>query len=555
MNAKRKTETTVVVVGGGINGAGVARDLALRGIDTVLVEKGDIARGTSWASSGMIHGGLRYLLSDVHTTYKSSKDAGYIKNAAPHLIFRIPLMMPTFAHEGLRGRVMLSGADALFAHYDRFQPLKGGWPHKRLSAQEARAIEPRLAEGVVGAVLTDEWGIDVPRLCIANALDAHEHGAEIRSWTALTGFIREGARIVGVSLRDELDGERYELRCKLVVNCAGPWAPKVAALAKAEVKLRPAKGVHLVLDRRVGNTGLICNAIDGRQVFIIPHENTSVIGTTDDDYYGDPDRLDVGEDEIEYLLWAVESVWPEVRRARIVKSIAGLRPTLFERAKYEDDLTRDHRVIDHAKEDRVPGLLTLAGGKLAAYRIMAQDATDTACALLNVTAPCRTQLTPLPGGAAMPDAFALAQEFDLDAYVVKRLIDRQGDRADRVLELIRDDPSLGRSLCECEPVLVAEAVYAMRHEFVRRPSDLLTRCRLAEGPCQDMGCILRAVELFACERGLSSNDAAREIDVWLNDKWRWRRPILSGAQLANEELLRLTHQALKPALPRLGGVS
>ena len=408
MDTQAEQATTVVVIGGGINGCGVARDLALRGVAVTLVEKGDLAKGTSWASSGMIHGGLRYLLSDVHTTYKSSKDAGYIKNAAPHLVFRIPLMMPTFAAEGLKGRVMLNGADALFAHYDRFQPLKGGLPHKRLSAAEAREIEPRLAPGVIGAVLTDEWGIDVPRLCVANALDAYEHGARLQSWTRLTGFIREGARIVGVSLCDELTGRRFSQRCRLVINCAGPWAPQVAQLGGATVKLRPAKGVHLVLDRRVGNTGLICNAIDGRQVFIIPHENTSLIGTTDDDYYGDPDRLEVSEDEIEYLLWAIESVWPEVRQARIIKTIAGLRPTLFERAKYEDDLTRDHRVIDHAREDGVAGLLTLAGGKLAAYRVMAEDAVSTACRLLQVQAPCTTHLAPLPGGATTPDAFALA---------------------------------------------------------------------------------------------------------------------------------------------------
>jgi len=539
-----QTQYDAIVIGGGVNGCGVARDLALRGVKVLLIEKGDFAMGTSWTSSGMIHGGARYLLSDIATTKKSCTDAGYIRCIAPHLIFRIPLMMPILKRDGLKGRINLEGADALFTVYDRYQPLKGGNPHIRLTPEEARRIEPMLAENLLGAVQTDEWGIDVPRLCVINILDAVEHGATAASWTAVTGFLREGRAVTGVAYEDRVTGRRGEARAGIVVNCAGPWATRVAEMAGARVELRPAKGIHLVLDRRISNIGVIAQAVDGRQVFVIPHENVSVIGTTDDDYFGDLDDIRILEDEIEYLLRAMETVLPRIREARIVKTIAGLRPTLFEQAKYEDDLTRDHRVFDHEREDGVPGLITLAGGKLAAYRIMAEDATDLACTKLGNRERCQTHLLPLPGGKGMPDIEGLAAKYRLDPYVVKRLAARQGSRTPAVLALIDENPAFANYVCTCEPVLEAELRYAIRREFVRHAVDLIGRCRLAEGPCQGYGCIVQAATIFGQERGLSPDDVADEALLIAQSKWRWRRDILAGPHLAQEELYRLVHLAV-----------
>lgn len=533
----------VVVIGGGVNGCGVARDLAKRGLSVVLVEKADIGMGTSWASSGMIHGGLRYLLTDVATTRKSCKDSGYIQQIAAHMLFRIPLIMPFFRSQGVEGRVKLEGANALVALYDRYQPLKRGKPSLRLSGQEVKALEPGIREDVIGAVSLDEWGLNVPRLCVMNALDASLHGATIRTWCEVVEILRDGPRVVGVSLRDRVTGQREELHARMVVNCAGPWAPKIADMIGAQVRLRPAKGVHLVLDRRVSNIGVIAEAIDGRSVFVIPHENVSLIGTTDDDYYGDLDDIPVLEDEIEYLWQAIESVIPAIRQARVVKTIAGVRPTLFERAKYEDDLTRDHRVLDHASQG-MSGMVSLIGGKLAAYRVMAEDCADLVCRKLGHMAYCRTHLDPLPGGRSVPDVAQLAREFSLDPYAVKRLVARQGVRALEVLGMIREKPRLGHYVCKCEPVTEAELRFVIRTEHVRRAVDLISRCHLSEGPCQGLGCAMQAAIIFGEERDLEPQAVAQEAMGLLQESWRWRRNTLEGPQLATEELLRMAMQAV-----------
>jgi len=543
-----REQTDVVVIGGGVNGCGVARDLALRGIKVLLLERHDISMGTSWASSGMIHGGIRYLLSDVHTTVKSCKDAGYIRSIAPHLIFRIPILFPILKDDGLNGWINLEGADGLFSHYDRYQPYKGGKRHLRLSPDETRRVEPLLAGDLLGAVSTDEWGIDVPRLCVANALDALEHGATIRTWTEVTALAKDGARVVGVEFRDLLTGEHGLVRAAVVINCGGPWAPGIAGKAGTTVKLRPAKGVHLVLDRRITNNAVVVQAVDGRQVFLMPHENTSMIGTTDDDYYGDPDAIPVTEDEIKYLLEAFDRFVPRLREARIIKTIAGIRPTLYEINKVEDDLTRDHRVVDHAK-DGVEGFVSLIGGKLAAYRVMAEETADAACRKLGRHVACTSHLTPLPGGDRVPDPNTLAKTRNLDPYAVSRLIFRQGSRAERVLSLIDERPALRDPICGCDPVMEAELRHAIRHEFVRRASDLIGRCRIAEGPCQGLQCAMRAATIFGEEKGLAPDQVVDEAVHLLREKWRWRRPVLSGAQMAGEELYRLVHRALlDPAL-------
>ncbi len=508
----------------------------------MLVDKGDLSMGTSWASSGMIHGGVRYLLSDVRTTKKSCKDSGYIQKIAPHLIFRIPLLMPLLKEDGITGRIKFEGANALFSLYDRFQPLKGGKPHVRLTRDEVRRVEPLLTPDAIGGVTTDEWGIDVPRLCIANALDAVEHDAKVKTWTKVTSLVISDGRVRGIRTQDELTGKVEEILADIVVNCAGPWVPKIAEMAGQKVRLRPAKGVHLVLDRRISNIGVIADAVDGRGVFVIPHENVSLIGTTDDDFYGDLDDLSVTEDEIEYLFQAVERSLPRIREARVIKTIAGIRPTLFERAKYEDDLTRDHRVVDHQVDGDMAGFVTLAGGKLAAYRVMAEQTADLVCHKLGKGAQCKTHVEPLPGGDRTPDIEELSRRYGMDPLAVRRLVFRQGSRAEQVLELIRDNPSYAGFVCNCDPIIEAELRYVIRNEMVRRAVDLIGRCHLAEGPCQGLECGVQAAIIFGEERGLSPQETAQEAFTLLQEKWRWRRNILSGVQLAGEELYRMIYQ-------------
>ncbi len=537
-----------IVIGGGVNGAGVARDLALRGLKVALYERTDLGAGTTDASSGMIHGGLRYLLYDRETTRISCDDAGAIRKIAPHMTFRIPFLLPLFG-EGRASRLKHEVVEAFFRAYDKFSPRKGGKPHLRLTREEALAIEPGLRPSLAGAVTMDEWGIDSFRLVLANALDAARHGAEVHNHTPVLELLFDGPgtgparRVAGVVVR-ERSGGRREVRARLVVNAAGPWVPRIAAMAGCEVKLRPGKGIHLVIERRISNVGVIARAVDGRSIFVQPHENVTWIGTTDDDYYGDPGEIPIHHDEVEYLLEAAESVFPGIRAYRVLRAFAGVRPTLHEDGRYEDELSRRHDIVDHGSRDGVHGLLTIAGGKLAAYRLMCQEAADLGARLLGSDAKGRTHKEPLPGGeeAGIPSAADLAREWTIDRYTAARLIFRHGSLARRVLEEAKDGPGGGgrRLVCRTEPVTEAEVRWACRHEWVRTLDDLRRRTKWADGPCQGLDCLREGARVVGEELGWSPDEKDGAILEFLQARWQERRPVLRGRELAHEELMQQT---------------
>jgi len=534
----------VIVLGGGVNGTGTARDLAQRGLSVLLLEKADLACGASGANSGMIHGGIRYMLSDRHVTELACRDSGYIQRIAPHLLFRIPFLMPFTSRREratLVERATWYATEVYVGTYDQYQPLKRGKPSTRLSAEELYSVEPALRPGLAGAVTFDEWGIDSHRLCVLNALAARQHGAELRTWTEARDLLREHGRVVGVRFRDALTGETSEARAPVVFNATGAWSPRLARGNGLRVPMRPGKGVHLTLDRRFSNYGIACTAVDGRQMFLMPHENDSIIGTTDDDYYGDPDDLEATHDEIEYLLEGVEALVPGVRRARVTRAWSGLRTTLYEYGKNEDALSREHAILDHAGEG-ADGLLSIVGGKLASYRAQSQEAADRIVERLGrSTPPCRTHEVPLPGGEAVPDVAALAVAHRVAAPLVARIVYRHGALAAEVLRLVDEDPRLGLVLCRDEGITAAEVVYCCRNELVRRLQDLRRRCRLAVGACGGLDCARPAAQLAGRELGWSADQVRAELTDLLELGWRERRAVLDGHQLAQEELLRGAH--------------
>jgi len=530
----------VLVVGGGINGAGVARDLALRGVRVALVERRELGSGTTWASSGMIHGGLRYLQEDPEVTYHACLDSGAIQRIAPHLIFRIPFLMPVFPEDPIGPELIEIGLEM----YDAYQPLKNGRPHTRLSREQALRLEPALSPRIECAFTLDEWGVDAARLVAANALDAAERGAAVHTHAEVVDLLREGGsgRVRGARVRDRVSGEILEIEAEVVLNATGPWAPRLAEMAGAELRLRPGKGIHLVFERRLSDVAIYARGVDGRDMFAFPHEQNSMAGTTDDDFYGDLDHPDATEDEVRYVLEAVERSIPGVRRHRILHTIAGVRPTLYAFGPHPDALSRDYVVIDHGPRDGVPGFVSLVGGKLASYRLMAEDASDRICALLGVEAPCRTATTPLPGGDAPFDAGAIARRFRVGWPAAVRLGYRHGSRAANVLAA-RPRP---RVVCACEPVLDAELDHAARREGVRRLVDCTLRVRLGVGACEGAACAGAAGEVLGEALGWSAERTAAEVDALAAHRWRAVVPALGGGQLAALEIHRAVHRGGRP---------
>jgi glycerol-3-phosphate dehydrogenase len=515
------------VIGGGVTGAGIARDLSLRGLSVLLLEKGDWGAGTSGASSWMIHGGARYLEFDWNTTRLSAQDAGYIVTIARNLVHRVVMLVPVLPHD----RNNIERVETAMEVYDRFQPLKNAHPHKRLTAQEARQAEPGLSPDVIGAVTNEEWGIDPHRLVYANVEDAVAHGARALNHTRVVDLIRDGGKVIGVRYRAS-DGGVTEARARVVVNATGPWSPEVSALAGVSVRLRPAKGIHIVYPHRISNFSILAESIDGRDLIMVSHGGFTLLGTTDDDFYGDLDSVDVLEDEVDYLLQAFERVFPSIRSYRPVRATAGVRPTLYKWRRYEDELSRRYEVIDHATEG-VEGFVTIAGGKLSMYRLMAEETSDAVCRKLGHQAECTTAITPLPGNDSdMEPASELARRCGIPALAAIRLQSRHGASAEKIL----DGARAGRLACRCEPVTEAELAHAVRHEQARTLADAFRRVGVAGGPCAGAACVMRAAEVIGAELGWSAAQRFDSVREFLRGAWLGRAPVLGHAGWAQEEL-------------------
>lgn len=524
----------VIVIGGGINGTGVARDCALRGLKTLLIEKKDLCGGTSGASSGMIHGGLRYLLYDTQTTYLSSLDSGYIQNIAPFLMFRIPFLY--LLKKGCGPNIEL--LETFFEVYDRYAKLKRGKPHTRLTQNEVSEVEPGLSFDGRGAITFDEWGVDPYRLCVLNMKDAVWHGAKVMLHSEVLDFIYEPGKrkVIGVQVKAN-DHKRQNIYGKIVLNLSGPWIPKLCQKAGISLKLRPGKGIHLVFDRRISNIGFITETIDKRSVFLMPYQNTSIIGTTDDDFYGDPDQLDVTQDEVSYLMEAIEHVFPRIRDHRVISTYAGIRPTLYEWGKVEDELSREHKIFDHEK-DGVPGFITMAGGKLASYRLMSEELTDLVCKKLGVIQKCSTHEKQLPGSQkifAAKELMDLAQKHQISAYALSRMHYRHGSKIEEILAMIKENPSWKRTVCASEPVMEAEVRYVIEKEWANSLDDIGRRTRLGWGGCQGMECVFPAANIL---KEMKGNDPLVESESFLQKRWKSIAPYLEGVSIAQEELKR-----------------
>lgn len=534
--APADTDVDVVVIGAGVNGAGVARDATLRGFRVALFERNDIGFGASGNSSGMIHGGLRYLSHNPDVTKSSCLDSGHIQRIAPHLLFRIPFLVPVYGKGGWFSKIALTGYDAFFDLYDDYQPLKHGKPHARLTSEELKQLEPGLVE-TRGGVTFDEWGIDGVRLCVANVTDATERGARFFNHTTVTEILRgEHGHAVGVRYQERGSGAVGQVSAKVVINATGAWAPLTATfgqLSTSSTPIRPGKGIHVFLDRRLTNYAIVSNAIDGRQVFLMPWQNMSVLGTTDDDFYGNPDDVLATHDEVRYLFQAIERVFPAIAQARAIGTWGGVRPTLHGWGVSEDALSREHRVVDHTA-DGAPGMYSMIGGKLASYRLFAAEMVDQIAQRLGNTTACTTHLGPLPGGGEQIDPMALVLQGGMEAVTATRLEYRHGGRSLRLLERMQRNPREAAVVCPCEPVTEAEIRYVVEHEWATDVEDVSRRTRLGLGACGGMRCALACGRIVAQMTERSPSEGTRLGLKFLAAAARRRLPTLGPAQARQE---------------------
>jgi glycerol-3-phosphate dehydrogenase len=489
-NALGRGTWDLLVIGGGITGAGVARDAAGRGLRVALVDAGDIAQGTSSRSSRLIHGGLRYLETfDFRLVFEASAERRRLLALAPHLVHPLPFLFPVFRN-GPVGRRKLQAGMWL---YDLLSLFRNISRHRMLSPKAVAAAEPALrSEGVRGAALYYDASVDDARLALANARGAHESGAAVVPHAEVTGFLREGARVAGVRVRDRLGGGVAEVRARVILNATGPWSDIVRRLADPGTKprLRTTKGVHIMVPaERLGNRGAITfrSPVDGRVMFVLPWGDFSYVGTTDTDFRGSPADVRADEADVCYLLESANSIFPAARLTAedVVSTWAGLRPLLApldtEGGRSESATSREHEIW----QDR-SGLLNIAGGKLTTYRVMAAEVADEAARILRerhgvASGSSLTEDLPLPAAPSEPwDDFAArirqeAAAVGLDEAAATHLARFYGDEAGAVLDEIRREPELGTRLIPGLPYLRAEIARAVRCEMAMTLEDLLVR--------------------------------------------------------------------------------
>ncbi|GAA4609493.1 glycerol-3-phosphate dehydrogenase [Actinoplanes octamycinicus] len=509
----------VLVVGGGVVGAGAALDAATRGLSVGLLEARDFASGTSSRSSKLIHGGLRYLeMLDFGLVREALRERGLlIQRLAPHLVRPVPFLYP------LRHRAwerLYAGAGV--ALYDTL--ALSGWGaglprHRHLSRTEALKAFPALRpDSLVGAIRYFDAQVDDARHTMFLVRTAMAYGAQVAARTEVIGFLREGRRVVGVRCRDTESGAELEIRARTVINATGVWTSDIHSLMKGErggFTITASKGVHLVVprDRIAGQTGMILRTATS-VLFVIPWDRHWIIGTTDTPWNLDKAHPSVSARDVGYLLDEVNKALATPLTPDDVQGVyAGLRPLLSADAATTAKLSREHAV------DRLaPGLVLVAGGKYTTYRVMAKDAVDAAVQDLDARVPAScTDQVPLLGAAGYRAAWnrraQLARRAGLSVSRIEHLLQRYGTLVDEVLALIEADPALGEPLAGAPDHLGAEVVYAVTHEGARHLDDVLTRrTRISiETPDRGVTAARAAAGLIAGPLGWSPAEAEAEV--------------------------------------------
>jgi len=525
----------VDVVGGGAGatGAGVARDLALRGASVVLVDRGDFASGTSGRNHGLLHSGCRYVVGDRETGAECIRENSVIRRIAAHCVDPCGGMF-----------VGIEGDDPGYGPLFAEACAKAGIEARHIGPREAVEREPNLTAKVREAYLVPDAAVDPFLLCLANAEDAAEHGAEILTHHALQSIAGSAGGVRGVVLEDVLTGERREIECRVIVNAAGPWAGEVAAKAGLLVNLVLSRGSLVVTRGRLvrGVVNRLRRPSDGDA--IVPGGPVCLAGTTSVRVTS-PDDLVPSPDEARKLVdWASELI-PAFSSARIMREFTGIRPLYAGGGSGAGrEVSRGFAVLDHAARDGLEGFVTVVGGKLSTYRLMAEKTADVVAAKLGVDAACTTAERVLPGS----EPHEVTSPDGAPRWMAKALELRHGSRAAAATAgsgdgaadgaADRNDGGARSRVCVCECVPESELRFAMRRLFARTLDDLRRRTRLGMGPCQGSTCGPRAAALIAEETGLDPRRTDRMLREFLEERDGGMLLVLHRGGAAQEEMNR-----------------
>jgi len=541
-------EVDLVVIGGGITGAGIVRDAARRGLRVVLFEQNDIAYGTSSRSSKLIHGGLRYLESyEFSLVFESVSERRVVMDLAPHLVNPLAFLFPVY--QGSRKSLRMINAGMWL--YDGLALFRSPKRHRTLEPSEVAEQEPMLKqEGLQGAPVYYDCSTDDARLTLETIIDAIQNGAVVVNWARVDAFTKDDhGRVSGVIVKNQRDGVLREVKAHTVINATGPWTDEVLAMSGPRMgkMLRPTKGIHIVVARErlpIEHAVVLFHPTDARVLFALPWGERTYVGTTDTDYEGAPGEEAATLEDVDYLIAAANHYFPndQINRDDVISTWAGLRPLIAPEPKVgemsESQVSREHQIV--IGED---GLITIAGGKLTTYRKMAKECVDLAVNLLKLTGKLpediqsgQTFRFPLPGAVGWPEdddhdkvaaELAEACECDLSNEVSRHLVDTYGMRALELAKLCVGDPSLTQPIVPGRVEIMAQVDFGVNEELAASVSDIMIRRTqiFFRDADQGLGVIEKVATRMAHLIGWSDEEKQKSIDdykaeVALSQRWK-----------------------------------
>ncbi len=500
-----KIQTEVLIIGGGATGAGISRDLALRGIPSVLIEKGDFASGASGRNHGLLHSGGRYAVSDPEAAKECIAENKILRKIAPHCIEETDGLFVSLPEDSLQFR-------------DRFLRAcdEAEIPNTLCSRDETLAWEPELHPRLLSAVKVPDGAIDPFKLVLENAKDAESHGARFFLHTEVASLLIDGNRIRGVQAKDLATGEEFSMEASFFINATGAWANQVLRLAGLHIGMALSKGSLLITNRRLTHRVINHCRPPSDGDIVVPNETVSILGTTSVRLQ-EIENFEVTPQEASLLVRETSKMIPAIQEARLIRAYAGIRP-LFQSEKKGDDraISRGFALIDHGKRDGIENLITITGGKLMTYRLMAERTSDLICEKIGRKVPCSTHLNPLPGAS------------------------RPTGQKERLKQFFTGSEEI---LCDCELVQREEVEAFLREEKFRDLRDILHRTRLAKGTCQGGFCVYRLLGVLHHLRGVRG-DSNKLLKGFLEERWKGIRPILWGTAVKEEELLESIYKGI-----------
>ncbi|HHE3485325.1 TPA: anaerobic glycerol-3-phosphate dehydrogenase subunit A [Pasteurella multocida] len=523
--------TDVIIIGGGATGAGIARDCALRGVNCVLLERRDIATGATGRNHGLLHSGARYAVNDPESAKECIEENKILRRIARHCVDETEGLFITLPEDDLSYQKQFiqsctqAGIDAIAIDPDL-----------------AKHLEPSVNPDLVGAVVVPDGSIDPFRLTASNMLDATENGARIFTYCEVKNLIQEGGRVIGVSVYDHKYKINRQFFAQVVVNASGIWGQGIAAYADLNIRMFPAKGALLVMGHRINKMVINRCRKPADADILVPGDTICVIGTTSSRIpYDQIDNMVVTPEEVDILFREGEKLAPSLRHTRVLRAYAGVRPLVAT----DDDpsgrnVSRGIVLLDHAERDGLEGFVTITGGKLMTYRLMAEWATDLVCKKLNKHAECVTATQPLPGSSESR-LETNKRVISLPSTIRYSAVYRHGSRATRLLHSERLDRSL---VCECEAVTAGEVRYAVDELSVNNLVDLRRRTRVGMGTCQAELCACRAAGLMARFGVATPRQSTTQLASFMEERWRGIEPIAWGEAMREADFTSWVYYSL-----------